>query len=269
MEHDAQELSPLKSMSLGEHLEELRRRVVLSGIAIIACMVICWILHDSVLVDLLNAPLDIAAGRYENPYSYRNPMLDILRARLPGLAKVGELNVMSPFAPIVMKLKVSLLAGAILASPLVIMQLWKFVESGLYAREKKYVVAYGASSLLLFLAGCAFSFFVLFPLAIAVMLGGTRYGIVLKIEEYVSQATFFTVGVGSIFQMPLVLLFLARVGIVNVDTLRAKRRHVIVGILIVAAMITPPDPLTQIIVAIPMLMLYELSILILKIKGAT
>ena len=87
-------------------------------------------------------------------------------------------------------------------------------------------------------------------------------------REYVSQATFFTVGVGSIFEMPLVLLFLAKVGIVDVATLRDKRRHVIIAILVAAAMITPPDPLTQIIVAIPMLALYELSIIILKIKGA-
>jgi Tat protein translocase TatC len=268
MEDSAQELLPLKSMSLGEHLEELRTRVVFSGIAVGACMAICWFLHDSVLVDILNAPLDIAAGTYENPYSFHNPVLDLLRDRLPRLREIGKLNVMSPFAPIIMKLKVSLLAGAILASPIVILQMWKFIEAGLYTREKRYVVGYGVASLLLFLVGCMFSFFMMFPLAIAVMLGATRYDIVLKLEEYVSQATFFTVGVGSIFQMPLVLLFLAKVGIVNVDTLRAKRRHVIVAILVVAAMITPPDPLTQLIVAIPMLVLYEISILILKIKGA-
>jgi sec-independent protein translocase protein TatC len=268
MEDDRRELPPLRSMSVGEHLEELRTRVVWSLAAMLGCMVICWIFYDRVVVDVMRAPLDIVAGRYENPFAFRNPVLDLLRNRLPNLAGIGGLNVMSPFSPIVVKLKVSLLAGALLSSPVVIGQIWKFVESGLYPSEKKTAVTYGTASLFLFLIGCTFSFFLLFPLAIAVMLGGTQFGIVLRLEEYVSQATFFTVGVGSIFEMPLVLLFLARVGVVDITTLREKRRHVILVILVVAAMITPPDPLTQIIVAIPMLALYELSILILKMKGA-
>ena len=254
-------------MTLGEHLEELRARVLVSIISILGTMVICWLLFDNVIVNFMKAPLDMVAGTYNNPFAFRNPLLDILRDKLnPDLASLGRLKVLSVFEPITLRFKVSLLAGVILASPIVTWQAWKFVAAGLYSHEKKCVTTYGIASLLLFLVGCAFSFFILFPIATAVMLGNTQFDIALRLEYYVSQATFFTIGVGSMFEMPLVLLFLAKIGVVDADTLRSKRRHVMLAILVIAAMITPPDPLTQIVVAIPMLGLYETSILILKLK---
>ncbi len=152
-------------MSLGEHLEELRARVLVSIISVLGAMVICWLLFDSVIVDFMKAPLDMVAGSYTaNPFAFRNPLLDILRDRLnPDLAGLGRLKVLSVFEPITVRFKVSLLAGVILASPGVIRQAWKFVAAGLYQHEKRYVTAYGAASLLLFLVGCAFSFFILLP----------------------------------------------------------------------------------------------------------
>jgi sec-independent protein translocase protein TatC len=269
MEDEKREPPELRSMTLGEHLEELRKRVLWSAIAILGAMLLCWIFYDRIIVDFMKAPLDMIAGRYdENPFAFRNPLLDILRGRLKtDLSKIGEPRVMNLFEDILVKFKMSLLAGIILASPVVIGQLWRFVEAGLYPNEKKHALKYGFFSLFLFLFGCGFSFFFLLPIAGAVMLGGTRFEPVLRLREYVSQATFFTIGAGSIFEMPLVLLFLAKVGVVDVKSLSAKRRHVILAILVVAAMITPPDPLTQIIVAIPMVGLYELSILLLRMKG--
>ncbi len=247
----------------------MRVRVLVSIISILGAMVICWLLFDSVIVDFMKAPLDMVAGSYAtNPFAFRNPLLDILRDRLnPDLISLGRLKVLSVFESITVRFKVSLLSGAILASPIVIWQAWKFVAAGLYQHERRYVTTYSAASLLLFLIGCAFSFFILFPIVAAMLLGNTQFDITLRLEYYVSQATFFTIGVGSMFEMPLVLLFLAKIGVVDVDTLRAKRRHVILAILVIAAMITPPDPLTQIIVAVPMLGLYEISILILKLRA--
>ncbi len=261
----AEEPGNIRSMSLGEHLEELRRRVLISLIAVCGAMILCWFLFESVMVDFMKAPLDMVAGRDGNPFAFTNPLLNLLRGEVtPKMAELGDLNVLSIFEPVTVRFRVSLLTGAILASPIVIGQIWKFVGAGLYDNEKKYVRIYGTASLFLFLFGCAFSFFILFPIAVAVMLGDTRFGVVLRLEQYVSQAAFFTVGVGSMFEMPLVILFLNRIGLVDAATLREKRRHVILAILVVAAMITPPDPMTQVVVAIPMILLYEISILILR-----
>jgi len=258
----------MQNMTLGEHLEELRARSIVSMVAVFAAMTICWFLFESVMVDFMKAPLDMVAGHYEdNPFVFRNPILELLRDRLDlGIADLSQLKVLSIFESIVVRFKVSLLAGGILASPIVIGQIWKFIGTGLYSQEKKYAATYGIVSLFLFLFGCAFSFFLLFPVAVAVMLGNTPFGIVLRLEQYVSQAAFFTIGIGLMFELPLVLLFLEKIGVVNVASLRGSRRHVILVILLVSAMITPPDPLTQVIVALPVLGLYEASILILKMK---
>lgn len=258
----------MKNMTLGEHLEELRTRSIISIVSVFAAMTICWFLFESVIVDFIKAPLDMVAGNYaDNPFAFRNPILDILREKLDlRIDDLSQLKVLSIFESVIVRFKVSLLAGGILASPIVIGQIWKFIGVGLYPNEKKYAATYGMASLFLFLFGCAFSFFLLFPIAAAVMLGNTSFGIVLRLEQYVSQATFFTIGIGLMFEMPLVLLFLEKIGVVDIDTLRNSRRHVILAILVVSAIITPPDPLTQVIVALPMLGLYEASILILKMK---
>ncbi|MFC1671746.1 twin-arginine translocase subunit TatC, partial [Planctomycetota bacterium] len=170
MEGEPQEL---ETMTLGEHLEELRKCVFWGLLALLATTLLCWLFYEQFIVDFMKAPLDMIAGRYENPFTFHNPLLDAIRGRLnPDLLDLNTLKVLSLFEPIVVKMKVSLLAGAILSSPIVIGQIWKFVKSGLYPREQKYVTGYGIASLVLFLVGCSFSFFFLLPIAAAVMLGG-------------------------------------------------------------------------------------------------
>ncbi len=256
-----------KKMTLGEHLEELRYRVIVSLVAVGVGMVVAWIGYDRWVLLLVEGPLDMAAGRYDrNVFAVYNPFLEAFRSLINVDAdKIGRLNVFSMFEPLMVRLRVCMLVGFVMASPVVIHQMWKFVEAGLYPREKYYARVFGAVSVVLFLTGCLLCYWFLLPAAVLVLAGKTPFEIHLRLREYVSQAGMFIAGVGLVFETPLVVFFLNRAGIVGLDRLREMRRHVVVAVLLVAAVLTPPDPFTQLAVGLPMILMYESSILVLGI----
>ena len=163
-----------------------------------------------------------------------------------------------------MYFRVALLAGTLLASPILLWQIWLFVSPALYRRERRWVWPFVGFGVLFFLSGCAFAYYEAFPLVVQFLIGvGKPFQAVITINEYVSLATKLILGLGLCFEMPILVFFLARLGIVSERWLLAKFKYAVLIIFIIAAVITPtPDVATQCVFALPMIALYLLGILI-------
>ena len=169
-------------------------------------------------------------------------------------------------------IKVAFFAAIFLGSPVLLIQIYKFIAPGLYKNEKKAILPYLISTPILFLLGGLLVYFLVMPLAIKFFLSFESLGsstslpiqLEAKVNEYLSLVMRLIFAFGISFQLPILLNLLARIGIVNSDYLRTRRRYVIVIIFALAAILTPPDPITQVGLAIPLLLLYELSIITVK-----
>ena len=222
------------------HLIELRDRLIRAVIAIgIAFAVLALYPGPSGLYDLLAAPL---------------------AAHLPGDAKLIATNVISP---ILVPLKITLMAAFMLALPVVLFQVWAFVAPGLYSHEKKLVLPLVVSSTLLFVAGVAFCYFLVIPgmAKFIQAFAPTSITAAPDIEQYFGfvLTLFFVFGIA--FEVPIAVIVLARMGIVTIDQLRKFRGYFVVGAFIVSAVVTPPDVISQLALAIPMCILYEVGII--------
>jgi len=225
-----------KKMSLIDHLEELRRRFIICLLAVLVCSVISYFYSDRIIA-LLKRPF---------PHS---------------------LVFMSPQEPFIITLKIALFGGIVFALPVIIYEAWQFISLGLKEKEKKYLLLYGPVSLLLFLSGASFAYFVVIPIGLRFLLGfgGSSLEPVISISKYLSLITLMILAFGVVFELPLVSLFLVRIGVVSPQFLAKKRKVAIVAIFVLAAILTPPDAFTQILLAVPLLFLYELSILLSRI----
>ena len=166
-------------------------------------------------------------------------------------------------------LKVALLAGIGLASPVIIYQFWRFIAPGLYQREQRAMFPIVLFSTVFFVGGALFGYFVVFPFGFKFFIGFASDSIraLPSIREYLKFATKLLFAFGIIFELPLFSYFLARLGLVNAEMLRAKQKYALLIIFMLAAILTPPDVVTQIMMAGPLLILYEMSIWIAKIFG--
>jgi len=221
------------------HLVELRDRLVRALIAVgIVFAILSWFPGPSALYDLLAQPLV---------------------AHLPAGAHLIATNPISPF---MVPIKVTLLAALLGALPYVLYQLWAFVAPGLYTHEKKLVLPLVVSSTLLFFAGIAFCYFFVFGKVFAFIQGFAPKSITAApdIEAYLSFVLTMFIAFGATFEVPVVVVVLARMGLVSIDKLKAFRGYFIVLAFIVAAVITPPDIVSQLSLAIPMCLLYEVGI---------
>jgi len=230
-------------MSLAEHLEELRRRLIYMICAVAVAMVICLV-FASRIVSLL-----------EGPY---------LRA-MERLGLENRLIVLEVTSGLVTLLKVSFYAGLLVASPVVVHQAWQFVAAGLYERERRYLRRTVPLSAGLFIAGALFYLLVVSEQIIYYLLRlSTWLGMAPKItfDSFISFMLRMMVVFGVGFQTPLAILVLTAAGLVSPAVLHRYRKHVIVVILTLAALLTPPDPFSQIVLAVPMWLLYELGVLL-------
>jgi sec-independent protein translocase protein TatC len=221
------------------HLVELRDRLIKALIAVgILFGVLCFFPGPGAMYDLLAAPLV---------------------ANLPKGATLIATNVISPF---IVPLKITLLAAFLLALPVVLYQTWAFVAPGLYSHEKKLVLPLVLSSTLLFFAGVAFCYFFVFGQVFAFIQGFAPKSITAApdIEAYLSFVLTMFIAFGAAFEVPIAVVVLARMGIVSIEKLRSFRGYFIVLAFIVAAIITPPDVVSQLALAIPMCLLYEVGI---------
>ena len=221
------------------HLVELRDRLVRAFIAVgVVFGVLCLWPGPAGLYDLLAAPLV---------------------AHLPKGTTLIATNVISPF---IVPLKITLLAAFMLALPVVLYQVWAFVAPGLYNHEKKLVLPLVVSSTLLFIAGVAFCYFFVFGQVFAFIQGFAPKSITAApdIEAYLSFVMSMFIAFGATFEVPVAVVVLARMGIVSVAKLKEWRGYFIVIAFVVAAVITPPDVVSQLSLAIPMCLLYEVGI---------
>jgi sec-independent protein translocase protein TatC len=221
------------------HLIELRDRLVRAALAVAVCFgVLALYPGPSMLYDLLAAPIV---------------------AHLPAGSTLIATNVISPF---LVPLKITLLAAFMVALPVVLYQVWAFVAPGLYSHEKKLVLPLVVSSTLLFFIGVAFCYFFVFGQVFKFIQSFAPKSITAApdIEAYLSFVMSMFIAFGAAFEVPVVVVVLARMGLVSVEKLREFRGYFIVVAFIIAAVITPPDVVSQLALAIPMCLLYELGI---------
>jgi sec-independent protein translocase protein TatC len=227
--------------SLVDHLTELRDRLIKSAYAIAITTIICFIFHER-LFDLVRGPV---------------------AAHLPG----GGLVFTNPMDKFLAHMKLAAVGGIILACPAWIYQVWKFVAPGLYAHEKKYSMGFIAAGVLLFITGVSFAYFLVLPMAFEFLFnfGGNVDKPLITISEYMSFFSTMILVFGASFELPLIVVILGVLGLVTSQTLREKRRYAIVGLATVSAVITPPDVLSMLMLLIPLAVLYEISILVVRL----
>jgi sec-independent protein translocase protein TatC len=236
---NAPDKEQMPTMGFLDHLEELRKRLIYSIIAIVVAVFPCWVYVRNI---------------YE---VIQRPVIDALQRN--GLtAKLVFLNPTDPFN---LYLKVAGMAGLFVASPFVLYQVWCFISPGLYRNEKRYVMPFMASTVALFISGGYFGYKVVLPQALVFLIGfGKDFQPMITLTEYSSLFLTIYIGMGVIFEMPIVVFFLALMGIITAGWMWRNIRYAILGIFVVAAIITPtPDILNMCIFAAPMVALYILS----------
>jgi sec-independent protein translocase protein TatC len=231
-----------KIMPLFEHLSELRRRLIVSILSIFVVFCIALFYANNILLFL------------------KQPLIAALPPGAPSLHFTGPLDVF------LVGIRVAFLSAIIAASPIWMGQFWKFIEPALYQKERKFILPFIAASVGLFLLGVCFCFYIILPLTLQFLLsmGQEVSTPMITITDYISLLVVLIFGFGLVFEAPLVLILLASLGVVSVEQLTASRRHVIVGILVLAALLTPPDPMSQVGMSIPLYIMYELAIVVIR-----
>jgi sec-independent protein translocase protein TatC len=252
-------------MTLLEHLDELRSRIVKCLAVFLLCTGLTFAFGYLPIKQILVGPLDALDPNTSNPIARFNPIVNLLRPYLtqgrnePGPVTLHALTVMEVF---MVKFKISLLGGLILSVPVLFYQGWAFIGAGLLGRERRVLLTYLPFSLGLFVAGALFGYLVAVPIALIYLLGvDPEVELMLTYAAYFGTTTLMIAMFGLAFQLPLVTMALSRLGILPAQTLVRSRRYAIVIIFIMAAVITPsPEPFSQCLLAFPMIGLYELGL---------
>ncbi|MBK8700962.1 MAG: twin-arginine translocase subunit TatC [Saprospiraceae bacterium] len=246
-------------MGFLDHLEALRWHILRAALSILVCGIVVFSAKDFTFNTLIFGPLHN----------------DFITYRL--LCKLGEAACMTPpditlttrefGEQFFVHFQVAFWLGLIMSFPLVIWEIWKFVKPGLYENERQVTRGIVFVCTFLFLSGVSFGYFVIAPFAIN-WLGNYSVGTATvnapTLASYVNYMTMFTIPTGIVFELPLGAYFLGKIGIISSAFLKTYRRHAIVIIFIIAAIVTPPDVITQILISIPVLLLYEVSIMVVK-----
>lgn len=225
-------------MSFWEHLEELRWRLIKSLSAVLIMSIVAYIFADK-LIDVVTYPVD-------------------------------EVFFLGPTEAFAVRIKISLFAGFIVALPYILYQIWQFVVPGLYSHEVRMAAPVVIFSSLFFVAGAAFCWFFVLPVGLKFLMGfGTeKMKPMIAVGKYVSFVGWMTISFGSVFQLPIVSFFLGRLGILSSRKMKTGRRYALIGILIVAAAVTPsPDVFSQLMLAGPLYLLYEASVILVRMTG--
>lgn len=232
-------------MTVIDHLTELRKRIMISVIAIAVGMVGAFIQKDWVFAVI------------------KRPLVNMEGVQ-------ADLVTFSPTEPFMTVLKVSIYAGMMLALPIVLWQMWAFILPALYENEKRGVLPYVFFTSILFIAGVAFAYFVVLPVGLSFLVGygGDIFVQQLRASEYIGFVTLFLLAFGAVFEMPAVMLMLTAADLVNHRTLKRVRKYAVVGIAVAAMVLTPSqDPVSMLLMMGPLLALYELGILLSRLAG--
>jgi len=235
---DREEEQDESAAPLTEHLKELRTRLIRS----------CWAVG-----------IGFAAS-----YSFSSEIFNLLMHPLvkvmPDKSSMIFTGLTEGFFTY---LKVAFLTGLMLATPVIFYQIWAFIAPGLYSHERKYVIPFTVLSVFFFTGGAIFGYFLVFPFAFEFFMSFNTEDIVAlpSMKEYLAFSTKLLIAFGTAFELPIFIVFLAKFGLVTVEMLTKNRKYVLVGSFIVAALLTPPDVVTQTLMAFPLMLLYELGII--------
>lgn len=221
------------------HLEELRRAILISVIAIV-----------------------IGAGI---SFYYNEAILGIIVAPLSALQQ--SLIVTGVTEAFFVKIRLALYAGFVLAFPIVVWALWRFVKPALYPHERRWVYILLPVTVLLFVSGVLFAYLGILPLVLNffIYIAGENLDTLFKVDQYVAFVTAFTIPFGLVFELPVVVFFLTKIGVIKPDWMTRNRKYALLVIVVIAAALTPgPDPISQLMMAIPVYLLYEVSIWVCK-----
>ncbi|NUN04497.1 MAG: twin-arginine translocase subunit TatC [Bdellovibrio sp.] len=230
-----------RAQSLYEHLAELRKRLVNCAFIMI-----------------------IATGAC---YGFSEKIFNFVRAPIIPFLPGGGLIYTGPMDKFIAHLKLSLMCGVLISCPFLLYQVWKFVAPGLYSKERKYTLGFILSGTLLFFMGAVFSYYVVLPMAFQFLMtfGGDTDKPMISIDQYMGFFTQMCLMFGVAFELPLVIVVLGMLGIVSQSFLKKHRRYAVMTISVIAAVITPPDLLSMIMMLIPMLLLFEAGVFIVGI----
>jgi sec-independent protein translocase protein TatC len=235
----------LKSMSFLDHLDELRRRLTWSLVAVMVAFLVCWSYAPQIFAIL------------------ERPLLEIL----PPGEKLAFTRLTAPFF---LYMKVAFFSAIFLAAPVVLTQLWLFISPGLYPKERRYALPFIFFASVFFIGGGYFGYRVVFPMACAFFVEmGRNFQQVITVDDYFSFASKLILAMGLVFETPILIFFLSRLGIVTPKFLMKNFKYAVVATFIIAAVITPtPDMVTQSALAIPMILLYLFGVLVAYVFGS-
>ncbi|GJQ58841.1 MAG: twin-arginine translocase subunit TatC [Candidatus Scalindua sp. AMX11] len=233
-----------KRLPISEHLEELRSRIITAIIVVVGFFFISWI-FKSKLLEVIKKPHNFAMENLGLPQS---------------------LQVLSYQEGFYAYIKLCLMAAIFMAYPVIVYQIWKFVEAGLYKKERRYVIIFVPFSLIAFVSGILFGYFFLIPFGLQFLIKilGSSVEPVITMSQYISLVFLLTIALGIVFQLPLVMLFIAKIGVLKAEDFAKWRKYALLIMFVVAAIITPPDPFTQVMTALPMVALYEIGIILIR-----
>lgn len=253
-----------KEMSFWDHLTELRGTFIRSFTAIFILAIVAFLNKDFIFTDIILAPKE--ADFFTNRLLCTMGQwvgIDYFCIQEYGL-KIININMSGQFMT---HMYISFVAGFVVAIPYIIYQFWKFIKPALYDTERK---SSGSAVFVisgLFITGVLFSYYMIVPLALN-FFGSYQVSDTVQnqisLDSYISTVVTLSVSIGLVFELPILIYFLAKIGVVSIEFLKKNRKYTLVIVLIIAAIITPPDVFSQVLVAIPLMILYELSILMAK-----
>ena len=252
----------IKEMSFLEHLEELRWHIIRSLIAIVSGGIVLFLFQKWMFDVVIFGPTreDFLSYRVICSLSEKVGLGNLMCFTPPDFAKIaigfGE--------PFIMSIKVSFVLGFIIAFPYVLYEFWKFIKPGLYPEERNAARGMVGVCSFLFLLGVLFGYYIIAPFAVNFLAGYSIPGVqnTPTMSSFINYMIMFTAPAGLIFELPVVVYFLSKVGLVTPEGMKKYRRHAIIGVLLLAALITPPDVVTQFLIGIPLFILYEVSIIV-------
>ena len=235
---------------LKPHLVDLRKRLVISSVAVIVMFFVMWSFHEEILTWMV-APL-------------KDALVNV--GKISVLAANGMVTTNQVGGAFFVAMKVSFFAGLLGALPIVLSQIWLFVAPGLYDHERKMLIPFVLGGTVMFAVGVAFAYYVVTPFGFTFLItfGSFTFTPLINIEDYVGFFAKIMSGFGIAFELPVIAYFLGILGLITDRTLIEFFRYAIVLIFIIAALLTPPDVLTQFLMAVPLILLYGASILIVK-----
>lgn len=235
-----------EQMPLTTHLEELRRKLIIAGVSWLVAFLACYT-YAELLFDLIAGPV---------------------RQALPEGTSLVFITATEPFFTY---LKIGALAGLLVSMPVIFWQIWSFVAPGLYKNEKRYVLPFVLASTLCFAVGAFFGFRFVFPMAFKVLIefgtGSGELNAMLSMGSYLSLSSKLLLAFGLVFELPVVIFFLARLGIVDHKMLARNRKFALLSAFLIGAMLTPPDVFSQTALAVPFVVLYEVGIIVARLFG--